>query len=56
MSASGDPRLAELVAEVGLSATRHELLAALRRWMRPHAVFAAAAVLANLLLPGLRVM
>jgi hypothetical protein len=56
MSASGDPRLAELVAGVGLAATRHELLVALGRWMRSHAVYAAAAVLANLLLPGLRVM
>lgn len=56
MSASGDPRLAELVAGVGLAATRHELLTALGRWMRARAVYAAAAVLANLLLPGLRVM
>jgi Domain of unknown function (DUF6431) len=56
MSASGDPRLAELVAGVGLAATRHELLTALGRWTRSHAVYAAAAVLANLLLPGLRVM
>ena len=56
MSASGDPRLAELVAGVGLAATRHELLVALGRWMRSHAVYAAAAVLANLLLPGLRMM
>jgi hypothetical protein len=56
MSASGDPRLAELVAGVGLAATRYELLVALGRWMRSPAVYAAAAVLANLLLPGLRVM
>ena len=56
MSASGDPRFAELVAGVGLAATRYELLVALGRWMRSPAVYAAAAVLANLLLPGLRVM
>lgn len=44
MSASGDPRLAELVAGVGLAATLHELLEALGRWMRlPRAARAAGA-------------
>lgn len=56
MSASGDLQLAELVARVGLAATRHELLVALGRWMRSHAAYAMAAVLANFLLPGLRMM
>jgi hypothetical protein len=56
MSASGDPGLRHLVARLGLGAIRHELLAELRRWKGVDAVHAAAAVLVNLLLPGLRVM
>lgn len=56
MSASGDPRLVQVVTRLGLEATRQELLAGLRPWMSTLAVYAAAAVLANLLLPGLRIM
>lgn len=56
MSASGDPRLAQVVTRLGLEATRQELLAGLRQWMGTLAVYAAAAVLTNLLLPGLRIM
>jgi len=56
MSASGDPRLVQVVTRLGLAATRQELLAGLRPWMSALAVYAAAAVLANLLLPGLRIM
>jgi hypothetical protein len=56
MSASGDPRLVQVVTRLGLEATRQELLAGLRPWMSTLAVYAAAAVLANILLPGLRIM
>lgn len=56
MSASGDPRLVQVVTRLGLGATRQELLAGLRPWMSTLAVYAAAAILANLLLPGLRIM
>lgn len=56
MSASGDPGLRQLVTRLGLEATRQELLAELGRWKAVDAVYAVGAVLANLLLPGLRMM
>lgn len=56
MSASGDPGLRQLVMRLGLGASREELLVELGRAKFVHAVYAAAAVLVNLLLPGLRMM
>lgn len=56
MSASGDPGLRQLVRRLGLGASREALLVELGRCKVVDAVYAAAAALANLLLPGLRVM
>ncbi len=56
LNASGRPELQEVVAEVGLGATRRDLLRAFRPLALRLGAFASLAFLINLLEPGLRMM